>query len=91
MRGFRGLFFHGHFYFQKWAKSGQMAKNGHFFSVFLGGHFCKSGQMAKKSGQMAIFENKSGQKNGSKMGQKGPKMGKNGLFWGIFRHFLMKF
>ena len=35
---------------------------------------CKSGQMARKSGQMASFEIKSGQKNWKKMAQKQLKM-----------------
>ncbi|MBQ8829668.1 MAG: hypothetical protein IJ022_06215 [Burkholderiaceae bacterium] len=47
--------------------------------------------MAKKSGQMAIFKNKSGHENDQKIVKKGLKMAKKGRFWAILRrklHFL---
>lgn len=55
-------------------------------------NFEKNGQMAKKSGQLATFEKKSGQricqkcvKNVSKMGIFGPFWVFFGLFWVFFR------
>ena len=46
--------------------------------------------MAKKSGQMAKSENKSGQKKMRKNRQNRLKMAKKGLFWGVFGQILRK-
>ena len=56
----------------------------------------ESGLVARKSGQLAIFENKSGHENLRKSGQNGLKMAKKGLkmaflgtFWAKIDEFLI--
>ena len=50
----------------------------------------KSGRVARKSGQLATFANKSGHENLQKMAKMTRKKGQNGLKTAFFGHFWAK-
>lgn len=49
-------FFRGHFHFQKWAESGQMARNIHDFGDEKGFFGIKNRHFKTKNGQKPTFE-----------------------------------
>lgn len=61
--------------------------SGHFYLSIYEKCGQKSGLVARKSGQLATFENKCGHKNLRKMAKMTRKMGQNGLKMAFFGHF----